>query len=150
MTSNTSNWVRRLNLIIKGKSFRTPWLPLIVWPWTKWLAHLFQGFNCLIYDMVWFPRWCTGKEASCQYKRCRRHGFDPQVKKILGSRKWQPISVFLPGKFHGQRSLLGYGPWGCKELDMTEHAHRSYNNFTDFLGLFWGSNKNTSIQDRNW
>ena len=28
--------------------------------------------------------------------------------------------VFLPGEFHGQRSLGGYGPWGLKELDMTE------------------------------
>ena len=28
--------------------------------------------------------------------------------------------VFLPGKFHGQRSLAGYSPWGCKELNMTE------------------------------
>ena len=28
--------------------------------------------------------------------------------------------VFLPGKFHGQRSLVGYSSWGCKELDMTE------------------------------
>ena len=31
--------------------------------------------------------------------------------------------VFLPGQFHGQRSLVGYSPWGCKESDMTEHAH---------------------------
>ena len=30
------------------------------------------------------------------------------------------IPVFLPGKFHGERSLLGYSPWGCKELDTTE------------------------------
>ena len=30
--------------------------------------------------------------------------------------------VFLPGKSHGQRSLAGYSPWGCKELDTTEHA----------------------------
>ena len=29
----------------------------------------------------------------------------------------------IPGKFHGQRSLAGYSPWGCKELDMTEHIH---------------------------
>ena len=29
-------------------------------------------------------------------------------------------SVFLTGKFHGQRSLVGYSPWGCKELDTTE------------------------------
>ena len=31
-----------------------------------------------------------------------------------------PTPVFLPGKFHGQRSQMGYSPWGCKELDMTK------------------------------
>ena len=31
--------------------------------------------------------------------------------------------MFLPGKFHGQRSLVGYSPWGHKELDMTEHIY---------------------------
>ena len=35
-------------------------------------------------------------------------------------RAWQPIPVFLPGKSHGQRSLAGYSPWGCKESDPTE------------------------------
>ena len=40
-------------------------------------------------------------------------------------KKWQPTPVFLPGKLHGQRSLAGYSPWGCKELDMTEWAHTS-------------------------
>ena len=35
-------------------------------------------------------------------------------------RKWQPTSVFLPGESHGQRSLVGYRPWCCKELDTTE------------------------------
>ena len=42
-------------------------------------------------------------------------------------RKWQPTAVFLLGESHGQRSLAGYSPWGCKELDMTEateHACR--------------------------
>ena len=34
-------------------------------------------------------------------------------------RKWQAFLVFLPGKSHGQRSLVDYGPWGCKELDTT-------------------------------
>ena len=38
-------------------------------------------------------------------------------------RKWQPTPVFLPRKFHGQRSLVGYSPCGCKELDTTEWAH---------------------------
>ena len=35
-------------------------------------------------------------------------------------RKWQPIPVFLPGESHGQRSLVGYSPWGRKDWDMTE------------------------------
>ena len=43
--------------------------------------------------------------------------FDPWVGKILWHRKWQPTPVFLSGKFHGQRSLVGYSPWGSKELD---------------------------------
>ena len=37
-----------------------------------------------------------------------------------GGRNGNPLHLFLPGKFHGQRSLAGYSPWGCKELDMTE------------------------------
>ena len=40
--------------------------------------------------------------------------------KIPWRREWQPTPVFLPGEFHGQRSLAGYSPWGCKESDMTE------------------------------
>ena len=36
---------------------------------------------------------------------------------------WQPTPVLLPGKFHGLRSLVGYSPWGHKELDMTEWLH---------------------------
>ena len=50
-------------------------------------------------------------------KRCR---FDPWVRKIPWSRKWQLAPVFLLGKLHGQRSLVGYCPWGHKKLDMTE------------------------------
>ena len=38
-------------------------------------------------------------------------------------RKWQPTPVFLPGESHGQRSLVGYNPWGCTELDMTERLN---------------------------
>ena len=40
-----------------------------------------------------------------------------------GRRKWQSIPVFLPGEFFGQRSLVGYSPWGRKESDSTgEHS----------------------------
>ena len=39
--------------------------------------------------------------------------------------------VFLPGKFHGQRSLVGYSPWGRKELDMTERLNNEANSFVN-------------------
>ena len=58
------------------------------------------------------PRWLSGKESSCQCRRYRRLGFDPWVGRIPWSRKWQPTPVVLPGRSHGQRSLMGYGPWG--------------------------------------
>ena len=64
------------------------------------------------------PRWLCGKESACQGRRCKRDWFDLWVRKIL--EKWQPTPVFLPGKFHGQRSLVGYSPWDLKELDTTE------------------------------
>ena len=46
--------------------------------------------------------------------QCRRPGFDPWVGKISWRRKGQPTPVFLPGKSHGQRSLVGSSPWGHK------------------------------------
>ena len=50
----------------------------------------------------------------------RRHSFDPWVRKIPWRREWLLSPVFLPGEIHGQRRLVGYSPWGHKELDMTE------------------------------
>ena len=51
-------------------------------------------------------------------------------------RKWQPTPVFLPGEFHGQRSLAGYSPWGHKESDTTEHLTHTYVVFTSFMCCF--------------
>ena len=62
------------------------------------------------------PRWLSGKESTCH---CRIHGFNPWVGKIPWRRKWQPTSVFLPGKFHRQKNLVGYSPWDHKESDTT-------------------------------
>ena len=49
-----------------------------------------------------------------------RRGFNPWVGKIPWRRARLPAPLLLPGESHGQRSLAGYGPQGCKELDMTE------------------------------
>ena len=63
-----------------------------------------------------------GKEPACQHRWLKRCELDPWVRKIPWRRKWQSTPVSLPGEFHGQRSLVGYSPWGHKELDMSETA----------------------------
>ena len=62
------------------------------------------------------PRWCSGKESTCQCRRCRKCGLDPWVGMIPWRRKWWPSLVLLPGKFHRQRSLAGYSPWCYKRV----------------------------------
>ena len=57
-----------------------------------------------------------GKESDCSAgDRVRSLGQEDLLEK-----KWQPPPGFLPGESHGQRSLVGYSPWGWKESDMTE------------------------------
>ena len=67
------------------------------------------------------------KESAYQHRRVKRVGFDPWFGKIPWCRKSQPTSLFLPGIFHGQRSLAGYSPWGHKESDTTNHTHKLKN-----------------------
>ena len=67
-----------------------------------------------------FPRWCCGNISACHCRRKRRYTLDSWVGKIPQRRKWQPAPIFLPGKFHGQKSLAGYCPWGHKEWDTSE------------------------------
>ena len=64
--------------------------------------------------------WCSGKESACQFRRCR---FDPWVRKISWSRNWQPAPIFLPGKFHGQKNLVGYNLWGREGSDTAKHTN---------------------------
>ena len=68
-------------------------------------------------------------QTSCGYFRfftfsCRR-------------RQWHPTPALLPGKSHGRRSLVGYSPWGCEELDTTERLH-----FQLFTFMHWRGNGN--------
>ena len=88
-----------------------------------------QHYNNKLYD----SRWHNGKESAYKCRRCR---FSPWVRKIPWRRKWQPISVFLPGKLHGERSLVGYSPWGFKELDTTEHSHKEQRTLEQGLIIF--------------
>ena len=65
--------------------------------------------------------------------QCRRHRFDPWVRKIPWRRERQPTPVSLPGEFCGQRSLEGYSPWGGKESDMTEGLHTHTHTHTHYV-----------------
>ena len=87
------------------------------------------------------PKWCSGKESAYL---CIRLRFDPWVGKISWSRKWQSVSVFLPGKFHGQRSLKGYSPWGCRVRHKWAHTHS--NKQTGFLSSVIHASKSMEIK----
>ena len=81
-------------------------------PWTEEPGGLLSmGSQRVRHNLVIEPRWDSGKE-SCRCRRPKRLEFNPWVRKIPWSRKWQPTLVFLPRECHGQRSLAGYSPWG--------------------------------------
>ena len=61
-------------------------------------------------EMRGFPGGTSGKESACQCSRLKRRRFDSWVRKIPWRRSSQPTPVFLPGEFHGERSLAGYSP----------------------------------------
>ena len=65
--------------------------------------------------------WLSGKESFCQ---CRGLGLDPWDREIPWRRTRQPTPVSLPGKSHGQKSLVGYSARGRRELDMTEQLNK--------------------------
>ena len=92
-------------------SFRMDWLDLLVVQGTlKSLLQKKKKKSLLQHH--------SSKASILQ--RCRRPGFNLWVGKIPWRRQWLPTPVFLPGEFHGHRSLAGYSSWGHKESDMTE------------------------------
>jgi len=82
---------------------------------TEWLSNN----NKFCYRLPWW--------LSCEIcLQCRRPRFNSWVKKIPWRRAWLPTPVFLPGEFHGWRSLASYISWGCKESNMTEPVTLSF------------------------
>ena len=73
-------------------------------------------FNNSNFFRVGFPGSASGKEPTSQCRSQKRHRYNPWVWKTPWKRKWQPTPVFLPGKFHRQKSLADYGPWGHSQI----------------------------------
>ena len=120
-----------IRLVFSFSSFLASWHYHLLTTWTV-TCQLFTNIRVLFLNVTWldyiswlscssagFPGGASGKEAACQYRRCKRHRFNPWVGKIPWSRKWHSSLVCLPGRFHEQRSLASYSSWGCKESDMS-------------------------------
>ena len=71
-----------------------------------------------------FIQWLSDKESACPW---RGSGFDSWVRKIPWRRKYLTNRVFLPGKSHGQRSLVNYSTWIHKRIrqDLVTKQHRN-------------------------
>jgi len=69
-----------------------------------------------------FPQWLSGKESTCNAGDA---GWSLGQEDPL-EEAWQPTPVFLPGGFHGQRSLVGYSPQGDKGSDTTEETAQTH------------------------
>ena len=90
-------------------------------------------------DMSFASGTLVKNPSTCQCRRHKRCRFDPWFGKIPWNRKWQPAPVFLPGKFHGQRSLVGYSPWGCKfwaQLSVHAHTHTEAGRLAKYISYF--------------
>ena len=76
------------------------------------------------------PRWLSGKESICQCRRRKRFWFNPWLRKNPWRRKWKPTPKFLPGKSHGQRSLVGYSS-KCHRVGHNRAA--KHNTYTEWI-----------------
>ena len=67
--------------------------------------------------------------------QCSKQGFDPWVRNITWRREWQPTPVFLPGKSHGQRSLVGYSSWCQKRVryNLVTKQQQNLDSRTDYM-----------------
>ena len=87
--------------------------------WCIWRERaLEERLHCHRGPHFWFwlkfPGGANSKKPACQCRRQKRCEFHSRVRKIPWRRTWQLTPVFLSGESHGQRSLAGYSPWGCR------------------------------------
>ena len=88
-----------------------------------------EGYKWLYYYMwVSLVAQTVKRLSAMQETRVWSLGWEDPLKKEM-----QPTPVFLPGKSHGQRSLIGYRPWGCKESDTTSLSLSLYLLYRDWL-----------------
>ena len=106
-TSLVVQWLR-LHASTAGETGYIPgWGTKI--PYASWCNN-----KKIKFDILGFPGGSDSEESACNV------GDLGSIRKIPWRREWLPTPVFFPGESHGQRSLVGYSPWGLKKSDMTE------------------------------
>ena len=88
----------------------------------KGFTILLRELYLISYNYLWKVFWNIS-EYVCMYVYVSLYIYICIYIEVSGV-KWQLTPVFLPEKSHGQRSLMGYSPWGCKESDTSEHIHK--------------------------
>ena len=109
--------------------FLSPWVRIgleslltkYFWQWVRWFRRCIW---CILICLCSFPGGSDSEESACNEGDL---GSIPGLGRSPGEGNGNPLQVFLPGESNGQRSLVGYSPWGRTEWDRTEqltHTHR--------------------------
>ena len=115
---------RDITLLTKIHLVKAMVFPVIMYGCESWIIKKAERWRIDAFEL-----WCWRKtlESSLDCKEIKPvnpKGNEPwifiQRTDAEAPVLWPPTLVFLPGEFHGQRSLVGYSPWGWKESDMTE------------------------------
>ena len=129
-------------------SLFSPYSVIFFWLLSRFLSLAFRNLTMICVGLIWGGCFVWGSltllrgfqggsvvknlPASAGDRRCK---CNPCVGKMPCREKWQLTPVFLPGKFHGQRSLVGCSLWSCKELDMTEQLNVIHMHLLKSAGL---------------
>ena len=117
--------------ILDLKSCHLPWYKNKPFLWASWyfpLSHfclVFISFCSTLTSFIYSINWPTVKCWVLYFSNKLEIALDLEdsLCGIYWRRQWQPTPVLVPGKSHGQRSLVGYSPWGREESDTTERLH---------------------------
>ena len=132
------NWHSCLNLLIFGMKLE------ICFCGCRDKRTYMALFLIYLLTLGWgLPILCSGKESTCQCKRCKRCGSNPWVRKIPWIRKWQPATVFLPGNSM-DREAWQATVHGVAELDMTQTTHTFTLDFFNFIDRQFLTSVNTA------
>ena len=95
------------------------WDEVLFWVCCPFRMHISLNVSSLVDIYRDFPGGIVTENLPASAGDTGRFRFDPWIGKITWRREWQPTLVFLPGEFHGQRSMVGYSPWDRRQTRLS-------------------------------